>query len=109
MDLIGCLPLIFVIPGLVPGTNTTAGAAIGPRHKAGDDERVCPGIGSIVHPIALAPLPRVASQQIRALCSGIRSDPVQPRVALPAANPPDHGYKRHRLPPLPVQDPHDFL
>jgi len=42
-----------VIPGLVPGTNTTPSAAIGPRHKAGDDEIVCLGLGLIVHPIAL--------------------------------------------------------
>jgi hypothetical protein len=53
MDFIGCWRLLFVIPGLVPGTNTTPSAAIGPRHKAGDDEMLCPDLGSICHPIAL--------------------------------------------------------
>ena len=57
---------------------------------------------------ATRPPRRVASQQIRALCLGIRSDPVQTRVALPAANPPDHGYPRPTRPPLLIQDPHDF-
>ena len=86
MDLIGCWPLVFVIPGLVPGTNTTAGAAIGPQHKAGDDETVDPGLRSIVHPIALgretltpwsrdhAPRPASPSVQLGAL------EEVRPRL-----------------------------
>ena len=53
MDFIGRWPLLFVIPGLVPGTNRGTGGGVGPRHKAGDDERMCPDLGSIVHPIAL--------------------------------------------------------